>query len=243
MTALWVAWLGIAGAETADEVVSRAQQANQVSSSVQAVTMTNVSKGGSKQTRNLELKSRRSEGRVATYLHVLTPADQAGTKMLMIDHAEKADEQMVYLPAFKRTNRISGSSRKGSFVGSTFSYEDLDIREAAEGEHAMFEERDDAWVIDTVPADSPQYSKVRSEISKADLVARRITFFDKKGREFKVLTVQETKQLGEVTLAVRTVMRNVLRGTSTELLVTDVKLDLSQAELPEDTFTQTYLER
>ena len=55
------------------------------------------------------------------------PADVAGTKFLITEPKEGADEQLLYLPAFDKVQKISGSSRKGAFMGSDFSYEDLDL--------------------------------------------------------------------------------------------------------------------
>ena len=84
-------------------------------------------------TQTSQLRSRRETDKVSSYIEVKSPSDVAGVKLLMIDHESATDEQLTYLPQFKRVNRISGSSRKGAFIGSDFSYEDLDIREAAEG--------------------------------------------------------------------------------------------------------------
>lgn len=236
-------FVGVAQAETADEIVSRAREANQVQSSIQRVKMTIVSKSGSERVRELDLRSRRSSGQVGTLLQITAPADLSGVKMLMIDHDDKTDEQLVYLPHAGRTSRIAGASRKGAFVGSDFSYEDLDIREAAEGTHSLVEDTGDTWVIETIPADSPQYSRVRSHITKADLVARRIEFFDKKDRALKVLEVVETSTVGTVTLPVRTRMQNLMRGTHTVLEITEHQLDVGETELPASTFTAAYLER
>ena len=239
-----LAWVsGMAWAETADEIVDKAREANQVASSVQVVTMTIVSKKGNERVRQIELRSRRGEGKVSTYLEVLSPSDVAGTKMLMIDHDDKTDEQMVYLPSFSRVNRISGSSRKGTFLGSDFTYEDLDIREAADGTHTLAEETDSTWVIDTVPADSAQYGRVRAHIGKQDFVARKVEFFDPKGKAVKVLEVEETREVEGGRLAVRTKMTDLERGTHTTLETVSYALNLSEADLPPSTFTAAYLER
>jgi hypothetical protein len=54
-----------------------------------------------------------------------SPADVQGTKLLTWNHGKRDDDQWLYLPAIKRVKRISGSNKRGSFVGSEFSYEDL----------------------------------------------------------------------------------------------------------------------
>ncbi len=248
MLQVLMVWLGVvAHAETADadDVVRRAREANQVSSSIQTVEMTIVGKNGRGERHNkLLLKSRRIDGSVSTVLQVLPGSDSgAGVKMLMVDHADKADEQMVHMPSVG-TNRIAGGSRRGSFVGSDFTYEDLDIREAAEGEHTLVSETPEVWVIDTVPADSPQYGKVRSQISKADLVARKIEFFDRKsGEAIKRLEVLETTTRDGAVVPVQTKMTHLERNSWTLLKIVEQRINVPESELPESTFTKAYLER
>ena len=240
---LWVALVASANAETADEIVAKARDANQVDSSIQTVKMTIVSKSGSERVRDLELRSRREGETVSSYIEIQSPSDVAGTKMLMIDHPAQTDEQLLYMPAYKRVNRISGSGRKGAFVGSDFTFEDMEIRQAAEGEHTLVESRDDVWVIDTDPTDSVQYSKIRSHISKADHLAHKVEFFDTKGEALKVLDVGKTVKDGAVTIPVQSTMSNVQKGTKTVLEITAHKLNVSSEELPAETFTASFLER
>lgn len=244
MLTLAVAWFSVASAQTADEIVERARDANQVERSIQDVTMTIVSKGGSERVRELQLKSRRTGGATASYIEVTSPSDLAGTRLLAIESADGKEEQLLKLGSFPNVKRISGSGKSSSFLGSDFTYEDLSIREIAQGSHTMVSSDGDAWVIDTVPAESAQYAKIRAHISKADLVARKVEFFDKKDGELvKVLEVTETAKSGSTTLPRRTVLSNVQKGRHTELKVTSQRVDVSEADLPAEVFTAEYLER
>lgn len=244
MTLLLLALAGLspARAETADEVVAKARAANRVDSAVQTVRMTIVSKSGSERVRELELKSRRDGEVVKTYLKLTSPSDVAGTQLLLVDNPGKVDEQLLYLPAYKRVNHISGSARKGSFVGSDFSYEDFEIRAAAEGSHTLVEETAEAWVIETTPSEGSQYAKIRAHIGKADLVARKVEFFDAAG-PVKVLEVKRTVVENGVTLPVETEMSNVSKGTRTRLEITKHQLNVGQDLLPDATFTSAFLEQ
>lgn len=243
MLTLLLLALSPARAETADEVVAKARAANRVDSAVESVRMTIVSKSGSERVRELELKSRRDGEVVKTYLKLTSPSDVAGTQLLLVDNPGKVDEQLLYLPAYKRVNHISGSARKGAFVGSDFSYEDLEIREAAEGVHTLAEDGADAWVIETTPGEGSQYSKIRAHIGKADLVARKVEFFDPEGTLVKVLEVKRTVVDGGVTLPVETEMSNVVKGTRTRLEITAHQLNVGQDVLPDATFTSAFLEQ
>ncbi|MEM6931155.1 MAG: outer membrane lipoprotein-sorting protein, partial [Myxococcota bacterium] len=192
----------------------------------------------------LELKSRRNGDAAASYIEVKAPSDLAGTKLLALESADGKEEQMLKLASFPGVKRISGSGKRSAFLGSDFTYEDLAIREVARGEHTLFADEAEYWVIETIPSDSPQYAKVRAHITKSDLVARKVEFFDKRdGSLVKVLEVTETAQNGEITLPRRTIMRNVKKGRRTELAVTRQRVDVGVDELPADVFTAEYLER
>jgi hypothetical protein len=232
-----------AHAETADEVVAKARAANRVDSSIQAIKMTVVGKSGAERSRELELRSRR-EGEVSkTYFRLTAPSDVAGTQLLLVDNPGQTDELMLYLPAYKRVNRVSGSSRRGSFVGSDFAYEDFEVREASAGKQTLVEETPEAWVIDTALDDADSsYTKIRSTIRKSDLVAEKIEFYNKDGL-LKVLEVKKTAKDGTVSLPVETEMTNVQKDTKTRLVIVSHKLNIGKEDLPDETFTQSYLER
>lgn len=243
MWTLALALFSVAFGQTADEIVARARSANQVERSIQSVTMTIVGKGGSERVRKIELRSRRDDTSTASYIEVKSPADLAGTKLLDRESDGK-EEQFLKLGSFPGVKRISGSGKRSSFLGSDFTYEDLAIREVAKGSHALVADEAQTWVIETIPADSPQYAKIRAHVSKADLVARKVEFFDKKdGALVKVLEVTETAKTGDTTLPRRTVMRNVQKDRRTELRVTEQRVDVPESELPAEVFTPEYLTR
>jgi len=243
MLTVALAWFSVAFGQTADEIVQRARSANVVERSMQAITMTIVGRGGSEREIELELRSRRDPDAIGSYIEVKTPADLAGTKLLDIER-DGREEQLLKLGSFPGVKRISGNGKRSSFLGSDFTYEDLSIREVARGEHTLAADEGDVWIIETVPEDSPQYARVRAHISKSDLVARKVEFFDKKdGDLVKVLEVTETSTQGSTTLPRKTIMRNVQKGRHTELAVTVQRIDVSEEELPAEVFTAAYLER
>jgi Outer membrane lipoprotein-sorting protein len=228
---------------TADQVMTQARDAQRNGATIQQVRMVLVSKGGAERVRELELRVRRDGEVISSYTRFLSPSDVAGTQMVQVDHPDQVDEQLLYLPALKRTTRIAGSSRKGAFMGSDFSYEDLELSGASGGTHTLVEERADAWIIDSQPGADSSYSRVRSTVSKVDSIPRTVEFFDRGGKAVKTLDVLEVKQQGSTTIPVKSVMRDLSRGTSTRLEVVDLKVDVSLTELPAETFTAAYMER
>ena len=66
---------------------------------------------------------------------------------------------------------------------------------------------------------------------------------DKKGEPLKVLTVEETAQDGETIIPVRSVMRNLQKGTSTRMEIIEHQLNVTPEQIPDETFTASYMER
>ena len=245
LTSLFTAMiiLGPAHAQTASEVIARAREVQRVENGIQQVEMVLVSRNGSERARTFEMRVRKDGDRVQTYVRFSKPSDVAGTQLIVIDNPDKADEQLLYLPALKRTNRIAGKARKGAFMGSDFAYEDLEISDSEGAQHTLVSQTDSAWLIDTIPGDSSSYARIQSTVSKSDYLPRLVTFYDSKGQHKKTLQVLETATENGSVIPTRSVMRNESRGTSTRMNVTSWRLNVSAEEIPDETFTVGYMER
>jgi hypothetical protein len=239
--ALLLSLLSPAHAETAEEIVAKARAANSVSSAIQHVKLTVVDKNGNQRIKELDLKTRKVGEESQTYMRVTAPSTEAGTAFLMIDKPGPADEQTMYMPATKQSMMIAGSQKKGSFVGSDFSFEDFGFRDASSGGMTLVEEAADHWVLETAPTSSA-YSKVRVTITRSNLVISKVEFFDANGL-LKVLEVKQTAVEGGVTIPTLTEMRNVVRGTHTVLEITSHQLNVGPDVLPDETFTRSFLQR
>lgn len=243
LAALWLALSPAARAETPAEIIEAARDAQRVDSSIQSLRMVLIAKGGAERVRELEMRIRRDGDVISTYARFSHPSDVAGTQLVIVDHPDRADDQLLYLPALKRVNRIAGKARSGSFMGSDFFFEDFEITSAAEATHTLVSEDAASWVIDSVPGADSSYGRIRSHVSKADHLPRKVEFFDRAGVALKVLEVQETAVDSGVTLPIRSVMTNLQKGTSTRMEVTAHRLNVPAAELPDETFTAAFLER
>src|SRR5580704_2176447 len=82
--------------------------------------------GGAREEREFEATTRKRDGLFESVVRFTAPSQVAGMAFLLIQHANAADEQYVYLPRLKSTRRIGTSNeREGSFMGSDFTYVDL----------------------------------------------------------------------------------------------------------------------
>ncbi|MFT4978615.1 MAG: hypothetical protein ACI8S6_004525 [Myxococcota bacterium] len=228
---------------TAEEIFERAQQARSIDNSIQTMRMVLVSKSGAERVREMELRVRRDGEVLSSYTRFTSPSDVSGTQLVMVDNPQQADDQLLYLPALKRVQRIAGRARTGSFMGSDFAFEDLELSGAEDAQHTIVSEDAESWVIETVPADSPLYSRIRSTVSRADLVPRQVEYFDKRGELLKRLTITETVLDGETTIPRVSIMENLQKGTKTRLEIMEHQLNVSAEQIPDEVFTAAYMER
>ena len=107
---------------TPEEIIDKAGDVQRVDNGIQQMHMILVSKNGSKRERQFEMRVRKDGDVVRSYVRFSHPSDVAGTQLVVVDNPDRVDEQLLYLPALKKTNRIAGKARSGSFMGSDFSF-------------------------------------------------------------------------------------------------------------------------
>ena len=128
-----------------------------------------------------------------TLLFFEDPPDVAGTAFLTHSHAERDDDQWLYLPALKRIKRIASSSRSGAF-----SYEDLGNDEVGKYRYRYLGEDTvndlPTYRLERVPKSESGYSKQIVWLDKAELRAQRIDYYDRGGRLLKTLYPRDYRQ-------------------------------------------------
>jgi hypothetical protein len=200
---------------------------------------------GSKSERSLEVLGRRHENLLETVVRFLSPQDVAGTAFLMKEKSGGGSEQHIYLPGLKRTRRIVGREREGSFMGSDFTYGDLSRKEEKGVKHKKLADdkigNDDTYVVESTPenVEASGYSLVRAWVRKTDFVALRTKFFDASGKPKKTLYVRRIKDLEGKLVVVEARMQSE-NGHATELVVDGIE---RKDNLPDSLFTATALER
>ena len=156
-----------------------------------------------------------------------TPRDIRGTALLTHDNIEpKDDDQWLYLPALKRTKRISSSNRTGKFVSSEFSYEDLTTDEPKDYFFVWMEDTScptdvalTCHVIEAKPKNKKSgYSKRLVFIDNEHFRYQKISFFNRRGDLEKELSFLGYQQyLDKFWRADILDMVNVQTGKSTSL--------------------------
>ena len=132
----------VAGNVTADarlsaqQVVSKALDADAWGrDGVEAMARVTVTeKSGQKRELAFEAKSRRYAPPLAkSVLSFSAPADVAGMKFLLVQKNDGDDERTVYMPDLKRSRRVAAANRSEHFMGTDFTYADMDRKDVRNG--------------------------------------------------------------------------------------------------------------
>lgn len=230
--------------DTADQIIERLEKQPTPDSSAVQMKMTLVQERGGKQfnkERSVEIFAKRGGAEGArSLLRFTAPADVKGVSLLVRENKGATNEQFLYMPALRgEPKRIAGGDRNQSFLGTDFTFADLEGRDAKAWanvrEADAVVEGKPTWVIVSTPR-NPQagdYAKVVQTIRQDILLPVRVEFHDAQGL-LKVLTVEEVKQVDGFWIAVRTRMENVRRKSATVLEILQQRNNL---DIPDSVFT------
>jgi hypothetical protein len=235
-----------------DEIAKAYYGLSKAADTKAAATMTLIDKGGAKKVRQLEINYREGPDGKDAYIVFSAPADVAGTKFLTLSHKGADTEQRLYLPALKKTRKISSSGKDGAFVNSDFWFYDMEDRHFEDNTYAFIaadlsiaDKAFDGMKFDKVEmkpvAANAPYSKCIAYANQADHFIYRLECFDKKdGALVKTISFVKVENFKGHLIPTQTLVVNNKAGTKTLLAMADVKVDVgTNAEL----FTEKNLEK
>lgn len=169
---------------TAQQIVDKALDFNTMGfqSGQAQVTLQVENKGGDAKTRSLDLKSKKVDGKLRTLVTLTAPKDVRGQAFLFAE--QKADDDVwMYLPAFKIVRRIEGGQKEGSFLGSHFTYADLESRDTKKASYKRLKDEkigtNEVYVVEGTPeaGSDSDYSRIVIYIRKSDFIPLKTKFF------------------------------------------------------------------
>jgi outer membrane lipoprotein-sorting protein len=207
---------------------------------------------GIERNRELTMKTAKHEGgedKTITVFHI--PPEVRGTSFLQFAHRDRDAEQWLFLPALNRVRQISAQSKNESFMGTDFSYRDLellsDVIEWTEDEAPARlvgnETIDGAEValIELVPKKKDVgYQRIRLAMEKPKLVIRRMEFYGAGDAPKKLLRLDDFRDVSGIPTAFSLHMAQPQLNSRTDVEIVDVRYNQG---LSDDEFTQRALER
>ncbi len=238
----------------ANHIVKQTQERDDGAFVTQDMTLELISKNGKvrSQTTKVMRKYYGKERRQAIYY--TQPSNVAGTSFLVYDYPEpdKDDDQWLYLPALRKTRRISAANRGDYFLGTDLTYEDIKLgpklsdvdyvhtttgQEEVDG-HACY-------IIESVPIDDKTakelgYSKLKAWVDADKWMVRKGEFWDIGGNKLKTVSVRDIIQIDGIWTAHALRVVNHKTGHKTNFLFDNTDY---QSPLEDEVFTEQALVR
>lgn len=238
-------------APTGREVMELYDAQQRTADSEVTIDMTLVNRQGDARERVLTMWTRtREDGTRQVLIRFVAPTDIEGTGFLQVERRDGDDDLWLYLPALRRTRRIAGSGRRDPFVGTHFTYEDLDPEDLDEHVYTVLGTEmiggRPTWVVEALPdedgARGSGYSRRVLWIDRERHTLLQAELFDRDGALRKRLTAGDVRRVAGTdrwrphTL----VMENLVEGGRTLLRMRDYILDQGLAA---DRFSERFLRR
>ncbi|MBQ7159469.1 MAG: outer membrane lipoprotein-sorting protein [Treponema sp.] len=244
-------------AESADDVMRKMTGLEAPVSSASTLKMEFLDKNGNvtetRQMRQFGMKDHNSLKKTIFYFD--TPASVKGTRVLQVENKGKDDDKWAYEPSLRTTRQIAASSRRASFVGSDFTYNDMTVRKFEDDKNKMLEEnatvtvlgkKYNCWKVESTPVKKDvEFTYRYIWVDKESFLPMRIEFYDRKGlfKEWETLGYRMVKGAdGKVNYTLRNgaEVRNLRTGHGTRVTVTKVEFD-NPKSIKQEYFTTNWL--
>ncbi len=237
---------------TGPEIMKLYKQQDLSKDATTEITMTIINDKGRERVRKLLSWTMYNEDGTRRQLMRFTqPADIAGTGFLSIENKGKEDDNWLYLPAIRKSRRISGSDKKDSFVGTDFSYEDLEPEKLAHFIYKRLKEETidgiKTWVVEATPENTikkneTSYGKRILWVTQDHHLIKKAEYYDFSGELLKIFTAGNIMQVpgSDKWRTYEMIIEDYLSGSRTRLEFDEIKIN---SGLSNSFFTQRFLER
>lgn len=196
-------------------------------------------------------KDYKGENDIAEKMVLFTefPPDAQGSGFMRWGYTGKNAEQWIYLPALKKTRRVSVRDPGDSFLGSDLTYADISPRGIDEDEHSVVqaEQQDGVNVIAIKSVPHPGTLQLYSHVVSWYVVGqnwdechkRQIDYYDRKGDLLKQQSIR-WQQIDAAWLWSEVTVQNVQTNHSSIFEVTDARVNTG---ITDDLFSERNLSR
>ncbi len=182
------------------------------------------------------------DGKQKFYVYFNKPADVKKMVFMVVKNMDRDDDRWLYLPGLDLVKRIAASDERTSFVGSHFFYEDVSGRGIQEDTHAIVEENDSTYVVESKPKDAKavEFTSFKSWIHKATFLPIKTEYYDDQGKKTRSYTALKVEMIGGHPTVTAASMENHQTGGKTLMNYSVVKYDVG---LPDNIFSERYLRK
>ncbi|MBU2514038.1 outer membrane lipoprotein-sorting protein [bacterium] len=195
---------------TAFEIMKKVDKRDDGETSISEMTMILIDRKGNQRIKIMKGFRKDFGEDTKTISFFLSPEDERNVSFLSYEWEDesKEDDNWLYLPALGRPKRISGSGKKGSFMGSDFSYADMNGLELGDWDFKIVQESamvkdQDCWIIEAVPkaskrekvSDETGYKKTISWVRKDIFMTIQSRLYLEKGGKYKNFIASDIEKI------------------------------------------------
>jgi len=187
---------------------------------------------GDRRTRRFEATSKRIGGRVHSIGRLIEPDYLRGMTILTIEADGRNHDSFLYLPSLGRVRRITTAHRGDAVFGTDVTYEDLERQRVESFELGPLQATrwngEPGYRIEARPHRKYNYGRVDFVVAKRDLAILSASYFKRTAtRPYRIVTASRPEMIvrEDLILPTRLTVRNLDRGTRTEVHLTQLAID------------------
>lgn len=223
----------LAAAPTGSEIVAEMQKRAQAKSQRYSGTLQVLDGKGKIADKRWQYSRFGSAGQAKAILKFVAPAEVKGVALLIYNHPDRASDQWMWTPAVGRERRIALQDRSTRFFGTSFSFEDLEEREADQSEHKLLGEEQmsgvPCWKIEARPKRSSQYSHSLLWVRKDYYILVQVESY-KNAELIRRMTHSDPQNVQGIWTPRRIEVLDVKRATTTRLALEKLEYNIPMAE-------------
>ncbi|RED93028.1 outer membrane lipoprotein-sorting protein [Marinoscillum furvescens] len=176
------------------EIMLKVDEQTNLPDEYQEMEMVQISSNGKKMNRLLKMYIERKGENRNSLIVFTSPADIEGSAFLTIENDHREDDNWLYLPILRRSRRISSTDITDKFMGSDFTYEDLQEEDLGDFSYEYLGEATvagkAAYKVEAIAATPKKkqetgYSKRVIYVDKASSLMVKIDYYSPKGQHIK----------------------------------------------------------
>jgi hypothetical protein len=146
----------------------------------------------------------------------------------------------------KRSNRVrllSKSAKKGSMMGSSFSYDDLNIDYVDDFTGEILEKKNDYSILKLYPVDRDRsYKYIIAKVNMENFIEESLDYYDENGIRYKTMITEDVKKVKDIWTPLRLIMTDRVSGKVTYINISEKSLDFD-FEIDDSEFSEKNLKR
>jgi len=216
---------------SADVILENVNSRDEGKHVIQNFDMVLTNKGGKTQTRQTIIYRLDYPDQRKSIILFTNPSNVKGTAFMSYDYGDfkREDDQWLYLPALKKTRRISASNRGDYFLGTDFTYEDIKLgSKMSKSDYTYNTLKEDpvrgfrCYEVEGIPANDQVakelgYKKVHYWIDANNWVIRKIHYWDVADNPLKTVEIVEAEKVDGIWTVLKLEAENHKTGHKTSI--------------------------